>query len=166
MRELTIYRELANRIQARLNCINWVRKDDQENAVYRAGQHEKCIESLKDLLPSGSGIDSGISIDLNNSTGERIIIDSSFHAMNDSGYYDRWIDFSVTITPSLIHGISLKISGRFGKYQDIREYLFDVFDDSLRETVKEYYCQNCEEIYYRKRQEELHSCPVCGNKLQ
>ena len=158
MRELTIYRELANRIQARLNCINF--KDDQENAVYWTEHHEKCIESLKDLLPSGSGIDSGISIDLINSTGEKIIIDSSFHAMNDGGYYDRWIDFSVTITPSLIHGISLKISGRFGKYQDIREYLFDVFYDSLRETVKGYYCQNCEEIYYRKR-EELHSCPVC-----
>jgi hypothetical protein len=164
MRELTIYRELANRIQARLNCINWVRKDDQENAVYRAGQHEKCIESLKDLLPSGSGIE-GISIDLSNSTGEKIIIYSSFHSMNDGGYYDRWIDFSVTITPSLINGISLKISGRFGKYQEIREYLFDVFDDSLRETVKEYYCRNCEVVYYRKR-EELHSCPVCGNKLQ
>ena len=163
MRELTIYRELASRIQARLNCINF--KDDQENAVYWTERHEKCIESLKDLLPSGSGIDSGISIDLSNSTGEKIIIDSSFHAMNDCGYYDRWIDFSVTITPSLIHGISLKISGRFGKYQDIREYLFDIFDDSLKETVKGYYCQNCEEIYYRKR-EELHSCPVCGNKLQ
>lgn len=163
MRELVIYRELANRIQARLNCIN---KGEDENAVYWAGQHEKCIESLKDLLPSGSGIDSGISIDLINSTGEKIIIDSSFHAMNDGGYYDRWIDFSVTITPSLIHGISLKISGRFGKYQDIREYLFDIFNDSLRETVKEYYCRNCEVVYYRRKGEELHSCPVCGNKLQ
>lgn len=151
MRELVIYRELANRIQARLNCIN---KGDQE----WVRQHEECIKSLKDLLPSGSAID------LRNSNGEKIIIDSSFHAMDDGGYYGRWIDFSVTITPSLIHGISLKISGRFGKYQDIREYLFDVFDSSLRETVKEYYCENCGVVYYRK--EELHSCPVCGNKLQ
>lgn len=151
MRELVIYRELANRIQARLNCIN---KGDQE----WVRQHEECIKSLKDFLPSGSAID------LRNSNGEKIIIDSTFHAMDDGGYYGRWIDFSVTITPSLIHGISLKISGRFGKHQDIREYLFDVFDNSLRETVKEYYCQNCAAVYYRK--EELHSCPVCGNKLQ
>lgn len=86
MRELVIYRELANRIQARLNCIN---KGDQESAVYWTGQHEKCIESLKDLLPSGSGIDSGISIDLINSTGEKIIIDSSYHAMNDGTNYRR-----------------------------------------------------------------------------
>ena len=38
------------------------------------------------------------------------------------------------------------------------------YKKSLRETVKKYYCQNCEAVYYRK--EELHSCPVCGNKLQ
>ena len=65
MRELAIYRELASRIQARLNCM---KKDVQDENT----------------------------------------------------------------------------TGRFGKYQDIREYLFDIFDDSLRETVKEYYCQNCE----------------------
>lgn len=164
MRELTIYRELANRIQARLNCINF--KDDQEDAVYWTEHHEKCIESLKDLLPSGSGIDSGISIDLINSTGEKIIIDSSFHAMNDSGYYDRWIDFSITVTPSLIHGISLKITGRFGKYQDIREYLYDIFATSLRETVKEFYCSDCDQLVYARISMNDLKCPNCDKEMK
>ena len=164
MRELVIYRELANRIQARLNCM---KKDVQdENTRSWTEKHEEAIEALRNFLPHGSGIDSGISIDLINSTGEKIIIDSSYHAMNDGGYYDRWIDFSITVTPSLIHGISLKITGRFGKYQDIREYLYDIFDTSLRDTVKEFYCSDCDQLVYARISMNDLKCPNCDKEMK
>jgi len=120
-----LYQSTASKIQARLNC------EKNGNAKWFEIHTDSLEQIQHDRLPSGSGIDSGCVIDLDKSTGEKIIINSAYHAMDEVGYYDGWINFTVTITPSFVSGIDMTISGRFGKYADVKDYLFDVFYDAL-----------------------------------
>lgn len=83
-----------------------------------------------DILPSGSGFNSGCQIDLDESTAQRIVIRTSFHHMNETGYYSGWTDHRVTITPCLIWGHVLKISGK--DKNGIKEYIGDVFANCLQ----------------------------------
>jgi hypothetical protein len=126
-----LYKELAGTIQARLNC------EKMGNWEWFS-MHEKKIDDMaRSHLPSGSGIDSGCTIDIEKSTGNRIVIDSSYHTMSDMGYYGRWIDFTVTVKPDLICDFTLTISGKFGRDQDLKDYLYDTFDMALRHMIGE-----------------------------
>ena len=120
------YKALASMIQARKNCL-------ESNNQKWFEKHGKNIQKIIGSLPHGSGIDGETGIDLTRSTSEKIIIFSSFHCMNGEGYYDGWSDFTIKIIPSLQFDFELKITGNFGKYSDIKEYLYNIFDADLRE---------------------------------
>lgn len=122
-----LYVELANTIQARTNCIN------SGNAEWRAKHTDTINQIVRDLLPSGSGWDCGTKIDLDSSTGEKIVLYGSWHHMNDGGYYTGWTEHIITVRPSLTSGISLSISGR--DRNDVKEFLYQMFDDYLRHTI-------------------------------
>lgn len=133
-----LYSKLASTIQARLNCIKAGNAEWEE-------KHSGYIEDMaSNYLPRGSGIDSGCQVDLDRSTGERIVILSSFHCMNDNGiYYDGWGDFTVTITASLTRGIDVDVKSRnnsnyilFRKH-DLGDYLQQTFDYALRQEVNQ-----------------------------
>lgn len=133
MQKRPIYRELASTIDARLNCI-------KSNNTEWKERHEEKINRIIDDLPHGSGIDGTTRLDFERSTGERIVITSEYHAMTETGMYDRWIDFRITLTASLRFGMDMVIAGNFGKYQDVKEYLYDVFGEALSRTPDpEYY---------------------------
>lgn len=122
-----LYRQIASLIDARLRC------EKTGNVVWHR-EHEKRLDEIAmNCLPHGSGIDNGTTIDLDKSTGEKIVINSSYHTMDENGYYGPWIDFTVTVTPSLISECRLNISGRFGQDQDLKDHLCDVFDDCLNQ---------------------------------
>ena len=126
-----VYQELARLVLARQNCI-------KSNNHEWKDKHETRINFIvKNFLPSGSGIDSGNTIDLEKSNDEKLIIYSSFHAMNEDGYCDRWIDFTLIVKPSLSFGILLDIKGKFGNRQDIKEYLYDIYRESLEQVIEE-----------------------------
>lgn len=94
------------------------------NAEYK-GMVEDKINELEKRLPYGSGFDAGSSVDLRKSTGQRIIIDTSFHHMDENGYYDGWTYHQVIITPCLMYGYQLRVTGR--NRNSIKEYIFDQF---------------------------------------
>ena len=120
------YKRLAGTIQARLNCIQNNNREWEEN-------HEETINNIIKSLPHGSGIDGVTKIDLDKSTPDKIIIYSEYHCMNENGYYDGWVDFTITIKPSLQFGIDLNITGNFGsKNQDLKDHLYETFDSDLR----------------------------------
>jgi|SRR5579859_1715082 len=122
-----LYSELASAVQARLNC---KRTDNSE----WHDKHTDTIEHLVDnFLPHGSGYDSGTKIDLDRSHGEKLVFITSFHHMNDSGYYCGWTEHTVTVTPSF-SGINMRISGR--NRNDIKDMMYQDFDYQLRQTVE------------------------------
>lgn len=130
MNKEKVYKKIASLVVAIENC----RQSNNEEWLEKHSDH--LTDIVKNNLPSGSGIDSGCSIDLDNSSGDKIIIVSSYHVMSDLGCYDGWIDFTVTVRPSLQFDYTLMIQGKFGKNQDIKDYLYDVFSHCLEQIVK------------------------------
>jgi len=92
-------------------------------------KHEIIIQNVLETLPHGSGIDSDWGLS-EKSNPNKIILYNSYHCMNENGMYDGWIDFTVTVTPSLIHDYDIKVTGNFSqrnyKYSDIKDYLAQI----------------------------------------
>jgi len=116
------YERLARVVGARLSCI------ENDNEVW-AETHEDTIDKIMKGFPSGSGFDSGTTIDLQNSTGEKLIFLTSYHFMDEMGGYDGWEDYKIIVTPSLCFSINVKV---VGKNRDaIKDYIGDIFFESL-----------------------------------
>lgn len=92
-------------------------------------------------MPSGSGIDNGVMIDLDGSMllgepqhHEKLVFHSSYHHMNEVGMYDGWTDFSVYVRPSLAHGIHVEVAATWPEeYEDTADYIAEVFTEALCE---------------------------------
>lgn len=127
---MKVFQSIARKIQARDNCLK--AGDKPEWAV----KHEQDVLALvQNYLPSGSGFDSGTKIDLDRSTPEKIVFFTSFHHMNDDGFYIGWSNHDVIVRPSLTWGFDLRVTGRDRK--NIKEYIGESFDHDLRQEVKQ-----------------------------
>jgi hypothetical protein len=123
-----VYQQIANTLQAIENC------EASGNAEWLA-KHEQHLRNLvAERMPRGSGFDNGMRI-TGKATPNKLIFGTSFHHMDDGGYYDGWTDHTVTVTPSLAFDFDLKISGR--DRNDIKDYIAEVFNGALREEVEQ-----------------------------
>lgn len=123
-----LYSVLASTVEAVQNCI----KAHNEEWL---GRHEQTIESLvKQYMPSGAGFDSGTTLDIDASHADKLVFHTSYHHMNDGGYYDGWTEHTVTVIPSLAHRFHLRISGR--NRNDIKEYIAETFGIALQEQIE------------------------------
>lgn len=127
-RKRALYRELASLVQARLNC------EKSGNAEWHSKHTERIERLVKEYLPSGSGFDSGTKLDLDSSTGDKLVFGTAFHHMNESGMYDGWTPHVVTVRPSLAFGFNLSISGR--DRNGIKEYIGELFGLALNEEIE------------------------------
>src|SRR5208282_4608245 len=100
-----LYSELASTVQARLNCIAAHNADGRLNwpEEWEAKHEEHILSLVEDYMPSGSGFDSGTKIDLDRSHADKLVFNTAYHHMNESGMYDGWTEHTVTVLPSL-HG--------------------------------------------------------------
>jgi len=119
---------IANLIQARQNCLasnsgNWFQLHT-----------DRLRQIERDLLPRGSGIDAGTTIDLDRSTADRVVFCTSFHHMTEHGFYDGWTEHTIIVRPSFIGGLSMRITGR--DRNSIKEYLSQAFDHDLAQTIE------------------------------
>ena len=126
---MKIYQALAECVDARQNCIK------SGNDGWKVKWEEKIQAVMETRMPSGSGWDCGTKIDLDSSTGEKIVLYGSYHHMNENGMYDGWSEHTITVHPSLQFGFRLTVSGRDRK--EIKDYLHETFDFVLREEVEE-----------------------------
>jgi len=116
---------IASTVDALKRC------ESKDNAEWSAKHRERLDYIARNLLPRGSGIDSGTTIDIDRCTQKKIVLHTSFHHMDDSGGYDGWSDHYVVAYPSF-DGIDLNVSGE--NRNDIKDYLHDVFYQCLTET--------------------------------
>lgn len=123
---MQLYQRMASVVDARLRCI-------ERGNVQWITRHGEVIEKLCEELPTGSGFDSGAQIDLEKSTGERLVFYTSFHHMDEVGGYDGWTDHSVIVTPSLILGISIRVTGK--DRNDIKDYIGEAFEQDLTKEI-------------------------------
>lgn len=121
-----MYQLMASTLAALDNCfecgnVEWIER------------HTETLEGFDANLPSGSGFDSGSSLDLDRATPDRLVITTSFHHMDESGGYDGWSEHSVIVTPSLAHGFDVRVTGK--NRNDIKEYIAEMFDAALGEVI-------------------------------
>ena len=123
--------------------INWYKRIKDKPDMDEKYINQAMINLIRgyDMLPQGSGIDSGLHIDFDKSNDSKIVIEASYHCMDEYGGYDGWIDFSVIITPSLENDFDLYIVGYFSdrhsKYAHVKDYLEDIFQYALSEDIPE-----------------------------
>lgn len=107
-----------------LRCIAEAHSQDSQGEV---------LERLLDLLPSGSGLDSGVK--LKHCDNKRIVFGCDYHHMDDNGFYCGWSLHDCVIRADLSEfgGFSLKITGR--DKRQIKEYLADTLNYALQREV-------------------------------
>ena len=88
------------------------------------------LHAMKQELPHGSGLDTDWHYVLDKCNANRIVLSTSFHNMDEVGGYCGWSDLIVTVKPSLIHGINLRITGGDS---DLKDYLYDILSQALCE---------------------------------
>jgi hypothetical protein len=125
--ERILYKELASAIDARKRC------KETGNTEWFERHSESIKQLVENFLPSGSGFDHGTRIDLDASHADKLVLFGSFHHMDENGMYSGWTDHTITATPSLIHGLNIRISGR--NRNDIKEYLHEIFSADLHQTI-------------------------------
>lgn len=121
-----IYKEIAKKCE-------WLKTVNEHHLA----QCESNLDYLEDLLPSGSGIDSGCTIDREKSGSKKIIISFSYHHMDENGMYCGWTDHDLIVTPNLTDGFDLRITGK--NKRQIKEYLYDVFYHAMNEPIDPVY---------------------------
>ena len=85
-----------------------------------------------EILPSGSGFNGGTRFDIDKSTTDKLVFHTSYHHMSEHGYYTKWTDHTVTVTPSF-RGFNIKVSGR--NHNDIKDYISQTFDCLLNDQT-------------------------------
>lgn len=93
--------------------------------------NEDRLSILQDALPSGSGFDSCTTINVEKSSNHKLVFDTSFHHMDDNGYYDGWTEHKVTVTPRFDGSFDVHVSGR--NKNDIKDYIAETFYNVLSE---------------------------------
>jgi hypothetical protein len=133
-----LYQHLASAVDAMRTC------ERTNNVKWQEKHMEAIAYIMRNHMPSGAGIDSGTQIDLDKSSGEKLVFDTSYHHMNDSGCYDGWTEHTVTVRADLISGITIAISGR--DRNEIKDYLTEVFHTCLTQELdtREAYGVPCE----------------------
>lgn len=123
----TLIELIATLVVAIHNC-------QQTNNVEWLARHTATLENLaRERLPSGSGFDSGSTVDLDRSSGQTIRINTAFHHMDEHGGYDGWTHHVVTIRANLAHGFTVHVSGR--DRNGIKDYIADAFSAALTQMV-------------------------------
>lgn len=122
------YSEMASLILSRRNCLA-----DSAKADWAERHTQTLLTLVENVMPRGSGFDNGTTLDMERSTSERLVFNTAFHHMDEQGGYDGWTEHTVTVTPSLIGGINLRVSGR--NRNDIKDYIFECFESALKESV-------------------------------
>lgn len=129
-----IYKKLAKMAYSRLRCIDSINKSNTDSNIENwknwIDKYDDNIDYImRDVFPHGSGIDNGCHFNFDKSVNNKLVIDSGYHCMDPNGYYDGWIDFTVTLTPDLELDYKLNIRGNFGKYGHVKDYLYQIFHD-------------------------------------
>jgi hypothetical protein len=120
----TVANKIASLIAARANCLKY------GNTEWHSRHGESLARIIRDCLPSGGGFDCGTKlIEDECRDGERLVFSVEFHHMDAHGGYDGWTEHKVTVRPSFVFGLDIRISGR-GR-SGIKDYIHQRFYDAL-----------------------------------
>lgn len=113
------YSKLANLFVAHENCVK------AGNKEYEDIHADKLEEFVKNYLPHGSGFDNGTKFLWEESNRNKLVFSADFHHMDDNGMYCGWSEHKVIVTPDLLFGYNIKVTGQ--NKRGIKEYISGCF---------------------------------------
>jgi hypothetical protein len=116
---MNLYTEIAQILEALKNCQKSGNKAWEKT-------HREHLDDLCRRLPHGAGFDCGTKLDIDASTSKKLVFITSFHHMNDNGFYSGWTEHKVIITPEFGR-YDIRVTGR--DKNGIKEYIMDVFSE-------------------------------------
>lgn len=122
---LTVAEALACILQAIENC------ERSGNTEWRIRHADSIVRIVRDRMPSGSGVDTGTTLD-ESSKPDRFVFNLSFHHMDEHGSYDGWTDHSVIVTPTFC-GPNVRVTGR--DRNGVKDYLADLYREALAARI-------------------------------
>jgi len=122
-----LYQELSSLLLAIENC------EKAGNHEWHSKHRDNIKSLVSDLMPSGSGIDSGTSFDFDASKPERLVLSFGYHHMDEGGGYDGWTYHTAVVKPSLAFDFDLRITGP--DRNGIKDYLHECYEVALREET-------------------------------
>lgn len=125
---MLVYQRLAQLVDA------WKRCEEKQNTEWMDKHEGAIIELAKNYLPCGSGFDSGSRVDLSASKPNKLVIWTSYHHMDENGFYDGWTEHNVIVKPSLAFDFDLRITGK--DRDGWKDYAYECFDYALRQEVE------------------------------
>lgn len=123
----TVIEKIASALSALHNC------ERTGNVEWQRRWNDTLDHIERNVLPSGSGIDQGVTIDRNNPLARVVRLYVPFHHMNEHGYYTRWENYTVDVTPDW-DGIEIKIHGK--DRNAVKDYLGDLFQTVLMSEIE------------------------------
>ena len=140
-----------------------------ENSRFLDDEMECVLSMIEQELPHGSGIDCEWALKLTTPT--RVNAVNSYHCMDEHGYYDGYVDFTVhfDIADKDVFRITFRSDYQNRKREKqymLREYLEETISQSLQDAVWKDYdeCNAPDESFTSAEclKCEVETCPVCG----
>lgn len=127
---MKLYQKLALLVAGRINGIRC------NNTHYWMDNHAAyTAELVNSYLPQGNGF-AATKLELDDSTGNQLIFTIAFHHMPEElGGDDCWTEHSVIVSPDLIEGFTLIVTGE--NRDDIKARIAEEFYLALMAEVKE-----------------------------
>lgn len=119
------FRRIASAVAAYRNCL----ASETASIEWEQRHRAAACTIVENDGPRGSGFDAGTQIDMEASTGERLVFTTAYHHMSEHGYYQTWTDHRVTVRPSLVHGFTITVSGP--NRNGIKDYIAETFEHWL-----------------------------------
>lgn len=131
---MRVYQQIASSLDAYRYCLERHGKPGWGHLSEWIDKHaNRAFDATHLYLPEGSGFDGGTNLEIDKCTDDKLVFSTAFHHMDEFGYYDGWTNHTVTVRASLVHGITIKVSGR--DKNNIKDYIAECFDQSLRMTI-------------------------------
>ena len=130
-----VYQQIASSLDAMRNCQAHHAEPGKAHLTEWIDKHEeRALTLTRDYLPSGSGFDCGTTLNVDASRDNKLVFETSFHHMDESGGYDSWTEHTITVRPSLTFTLDITVSGR--DRNDIKDYIHEAFYMALRTTFE------------------------------
>jgi hypothetical protein len=142
---MKVYQKLSVLLGAIANCENHLNTCSSNtelncgkcnNSIQWIDNHQNSIDTILSDFPSGSGFDAGTNLEQLEqpvSTPEKLVFNTSYHHLNENGFYTGWTNHNVIVTPSLQFGYNIKVTGK--NINGIKEYVTECFANCLDSEV-------------------------------
>lgn len=145
MPALKLFRLIGSRARTANSTTAFTNEDVRQRTI------EEIKRLCREFMPSGSGFDSGTTLDIDASGPTKLVFQTAYHHMNEDGFYDGWTQHKVTVL-SEFDGLNIRIGGR--DRNNIKEYIGETFYSALHQEIESIWDGEAREYTFKQVEAE------------